>query len=527
MAGEDGSVANGDDSSSSSSSSWTAALYANEITDYPFSLDALRKWMIAFVVCDFNVDIGVEVEYMFPSTQFSQTDLQTICFSSFPERVNSDTIEDSAFHFKFRHSSPEVSCEPTEDDPGYWYGFCLFRQQRDISVKRNYRQKSLVLVSQHDFAPLFAHLVKTISTLDFAVSPTLIESACSNIAAWAGPEAGVQELPFLGSLLDVHIPPHPSFPLQGRVTASTSRTDVRVEYKEIHTSEPLGSWARLAQLLTSISELYIIFERVLLSEPLVVLADDPRTCSEFVSAVVDLIRPIPFGGDCRPYLTMQSDFFLNGHEVIPFRHYLIGITNPFFLKRVLSQGKDSASPHVVYLSAPEVKRKSHTFYSSEREFTNNFITNDTKGSLAKDLVFLRKLEHYLKDGETTPQECGRFVRRHFALLSALFLAPLNRYLATLTTLSPNSRMIDIANFSEEDFLASLSKYGCQVQFKGKTSFHRHRAAEAFYRKFCRSPGFFRWLQMKIRLQMADGDNSNGGVSPASGFREKIVDGVQA
>lgn len=32
--------------------------------------------------------------------------------------------------------------------------------------------------------------------------------------------------------------------------------------------------------------------KVLLSEPLVVLADDPRTCSEFVSAAVDLIRPV-------------------------------------------------------------------------------------------------------------------------------------------------------------------------------------------------------------------------------------------
>lgn len=32
--------------------------------------------------------------------------------------------------------------------------------------------------------------------------------------------------------------------------------------------------------------------QVLLSEPLVVLADDPRTCSEFVSAAVDLIRPV-------------------------------------------------------------------------------------------------------------------------------------------------------------------------------------------------------------------------------------------
>lgn len=72
---------------------------------------------------------------------------------------------------------------------------------------------------------------------------------------------------------------------------------------------------------------------------------------------------------------MQSDFFLNGHEgvsylasggfprfqltvlwiKIPFRHYLIGITNPFFLKRVLSQGKDSTIPHVVYLAGPEVK----------------------------------------------------------------------------------------------------------------------------------------------------------------------------
>lgn len=169
------------------------------------------------------------MEYMFPSTQFSSADLQTICFSrfgaihepysyiaeicySFPERTNSDTIEDAAFHFKFRHSSPDVLCEPTEDDPAYWYGFCLFRQQRDTAVKRNYRQKSLVLVSQHDFAPLFAYLIKTIAILDFAVCPTLIESACSNIAAWGPPEVGLQELPFLGSLLDVHMyifPPPP------------------------------------------------------------------------------------------------------------------------------------------------------------------------------------------------------------------------------------------------------------------------------------------------------------------------------
>ena len=124
---------------------------------------------------------------------------------SFPERTNSDATEDSAFHFRFRHSSPDVLCQTANEDPAYWYGFCLFRQQRDTAVKRNYRQKSLVLVSQHDYAPLFAYLIKTISLLDFEVSPTLIESACSNIAAWGPPEVGLQELPFLGSLLDVHM----------------------------------------------------------------------------------------------------------------------------------------------------------------------------------------------------------------------------------------------------------------------------------------------------------------------------------
>jgi hypothetical protein len=108
------------------------------------------------------------------------------------------------------------------------------------------------------------------------------------------------------------------------------------------------------------------------------------------------------------------------------------------------------------------------------------------------------------------QEIGRLVRRHFAYLSALFLAPLNRYLATLTSETPDSKIIDMGSFSEEDFLESLSKHGCSVEFKGKTGFNRHRTAEAFYRKFCRSPSFFTWLEMKMRLQRAD---QNGTLTP--------------
>lgn len=114
---------------------------------------------------------------------------------------------DVAFHFRFQHSSPEVRLEPATDDhdPSYWYGFCLFRQQKDNSVKRHYRQKSLVLISQHNYVSLFRHLVKTVALIDFDVSHTIVESACANIASWNPPEVGYQELPFLGSLLNVHM----------------------------------------------------------------------------------------------------------------------------------------------------------------------------------------------------------------------------------------------------------------------------------------------------------------------------------
>lgn len=80
-----------------------------------------------------------------------------------------------------------------------------------------------------------------------------------------------------------------------------SKLDLTLEHsKEIYTSEPLGSWAKLIALLPTPAELYIIFEQVksgiprclqfitltkypyqaVLCEPMVVLADEPSTCSE-------------------------------------------------------------------------------------------------------------------------------------------------------------------------------------------------------------------------------------------------------
>ena len=66
-------------------------------------------------------------------------------------------------------------------------------------------------------------------------------------------------------------------------------------------------------------------------------------------------------------------------------------------------------------------------------------------------------------------------------------------------LSPGGSL-QYAHFSEADFLQSLSKHGCSVQFKGQTSIHRHRAQDAFYKAFCRSQNFYSWLNMKLTLE---------------------------
>jgi hypothetical protein len=48
---------------------------------------------------------------------------------------------------------------------------------------------------------------------------------------------------------------------------------------------------------------------MMLGEPILIVAETPKGCSEVTWGLVELIKPVPFGGDFRPYFTIQdSDF---------------------------------------------------------------------------------------------------------------------------------------------------------------------------------------------------------------------------
>ncbi|KAK6509320.1 hypothetical protein TWF481_004076 [Arthrobotrys musiformis] len=481
------------------------------VPESTFSVEKLREWLIAFVVCDFNVDLGPEIEWIYPYSPFSPADLTTICFNSFPDRNNPDDLTtDTSFHFRFRHTSKDIKVPSSElvSHPEFWFGYCLFRQQRDETVKRKYGQKSFVVVSQHDFTSLFRDqmLAKTLPLLDFSASSALLESACAQIVNWPAPRPGQMELPFFGSIFNLHIPPHPSYPLQGLVRKESVKQNHPID---IFALDPVGSWKQVVECLPNSVDLYIIYERMLLCEPMVALSLDPRFCSEFVSLAFDLIRPVPFAGDYRPYITMHSDIFSQSHGGPNTNHYLVGITNPFILKRL--QGPHAAKkplmhapkdmPYIVHLLEPILRnghrhRKSKSLHKDETGF--EVVNQEPKGYVSRDWAFLKELDEACK-GDSSPGDINRLVRQHFAYLTARFLAPLDRYFAQLITARSAVDPFEYKGFSEVDFLQMLSKHGSGVDFKGKTHFQRNKMEETFYKKFCKSPSFFCWLQMRMEL----------------------------
>jgi hypothetical protein len=107
-----------------------------------------------------------------------------------------------------RNNSPDVnlsSPSPPYGSADDFYGSCVFRQEYDSLRKRRYNQKSLVVISNHEFPSFFMTLLRTIATDAVIGDIARLEAACSEIASWPSPTVGVQSLPFLGTLLKLEM----------------------------------------------------------------------------------------------------------------------------------------------------------------------------------------------------------------------------------------------------------------------------------------------------------------------------------
>lgn len=419
-------------------------------------------------------------------------------------------MEDLAFNFIINNNSPDIklsSPRPPYGSPDTLYGTCVFRQEFDHTMKRSFNQRTLVLVSHHNFLSFHSRLLRHMTDDSVISDPSALEAAYSQMLSWPAPALGRQELPFLGTMITLDIAPHHAFPLQGLPGPTPLISD---KLSSIYAYEPLGSFDIIMQFMPSISDLYVLYEKLVLCESIIVVAKSPQLASEAVSSLLDLVRPIPYAGIVKPYMTMQSDFRCIGVDGGTPRPFVIGITNPFLLKRIVSavEAHHRSRPHILYLQNFDgpvpIKRHHSLHHKSSRnallDLPGGGIETHTpsKRFLKSDNAIVSQIETLLKSGDQT-HELGPLIRRHFAELTAQFIAPLNRYLTATNIVSPSGNQ-RYASFSVPDFLHNLAKHGTSVKFRGQSPMQRHRARDGLYESFCHSPNFYSWLDMKISLE---------------------------
>ncbi|KAK9457905.1 hypothetical protein V1511DRAFT_455146 [Dipodascopsis uninucleata] len=465
--------------------------YPDFFFDEPFRRKDLNKWILCFCTLDFNVDIGPEFECIYPPVEFSEQDLKTICFSSFPELSYYEDAD--AFHtFRFKPTSKLklrrsslLSRNALRESDEYLYAYVIFKQQEDNTKSRHYLQKSITLISQYEFPAIFEKCVRLAS--QYSTGPAMIatlQTAASNIASWPNPEYILKkfnegsskrkhiDLPYMGEQIRLLITVDPMLPL---AESSEGRSDIYLFARN-------GSWARLVRKMKDLKDLFIIYERIILGMPIVIGADTPSTCSKLVTNAIDLIKPIPYTGLVREYITAQTDIeSLNIISESPVPG-IIGCTNPFITEMVKKFND------FVFLEDISTRTTSHSFPSLnvnilpvfpdlmtganahhhgltvdllypvtatidfQMYYMNKMLKSigiqtargDHKQEkfLVRDKAFIRKVEEMLESG-ASDQMIDKFIRLYFINLTAKILAPIKRYLFVA---NKSSRRFDYSEY---------------------------------------------------------------------------------
>ncbi|KAF9163707.1 hypothetical protein DFQ26_002228 [Actinomortierella ambigua] len=432
------------------------------------AIEQLHKWMVCFCVVNFDLEKGQG------------------------KRLGAATPN---------------SVGPTTD-AGFLYGYVFFRQKQDPSIRRGYFQKSVVILTQHPFVGLFSRLVSVLGPAYFEVGKPMLEAAFHNIASWRAPTTeSIMELPFMGTLYQVQLA-HPHQPQ----LLETAPFEIATYQPDTHilSSVPMnGGLYRHFQDL--VPDLWLCWELMTLAEPIMLIGTSPEVCSEAVTSLVDLINPIPYCGDYRPYFTIQdTDFKSFCNKTSPPSSIVLGVTNPFFVKTL------EHWPHVIKIGKPKATRPNnrlvggHAVASKGSEAARHIrpstiefvqgVVSKRKSVIAKDSNLLCMLAEATANRSSPDYLLDNILRRHFSNLTEKFLVPLNRYFATLVptdiSLSSASQMAMIAPFKQQDFLKYVSKNPPAFSFKTTAFKSNSEACQNFYKDFMRCGNFATWLRLK-------------------------------
>ncbi|KAI9145019.1 hypothetical protein BKA69DRAFT_1121963 [Paraphysoderma sedebokerense] len=469
--------------------------------------DKISNWITSLCVVTFDLTQGQIIESMIPELELSDSEKKAISFSAFPD--NNSSIGDSYFSFRLRrHDQPltspsinqpvQVASLPKMDDE-YWHGYVFFRQKPDKSIRRGYYQKSVVLLSKNPYCGLFLKMLELIGPKfceqeGIGSGDIILQTACADIGQWPFPKTGLHELPFFGSVFTVRIP----LPLDPEIleTSGFNLKQLKINYQLISSSLYTSVYPVFRDIL---EHLWTCWELVLMNEPIAVISTCPTFSSQAVCGLVDLIKPIPYGGDYRPYFTIQDPDFKYMTKNMPPPKAILGCTNPFFYKAF------ERWPHIIRVGPPRLSKlqsrmqnqKTSRSPASSLDFVQG-VTSKHRRFVGRDKELLKIVAAAALKGNKHDHLINNLIRKHFVILTEKFLAPLNEYFAKLMpaklTLIPSKYPPELKSFQQQAFLRGLQEQA--APFSVKTRLTGPDWTE-LYRLFLKSGNFTTWLEVKI------------------------------
>ncbi|XP_072845707.2 protein DENND6A [Pogona vitticeps] len=466
--------------------------------------DRFSAWLHCVCVVGFDLELGQAVEVIYPQhAKLTDKEKTNICYLSFPDS-NSGCLGDTQFCFRFRQSSSrKLSWHCLLDqfdrdlpiclkrDPAYYYGYVYFRQVQDKALKRGYFQKSLVLISKLPYIHFFHTVLGQIAPEYFEKNDPYLEAACSDIDRWPPPIPGkTLLLPIMGIVIKVRIPTCHDKPGTTQVLQSTHQVDTQVSIAlpTVHEVDLFRCF------LPVFFHIQMLWELVLLGEPLVVMAPSPSESSETVLALVSCISPLKYYSDFRPYFTIHdSEFkeYTTRTQTPP--SVILGVTNPFFAKTLQHW------PHIIRIG--DLKLSGEIPKQVKVKKLKNLKTLDSKPGvytsykpyLNRDDEIIKQLQKGIQ--QKRPAEAQSIIlRRYFLELTQSFIIPLERYVASLMPLqksiSPWKSPPQLKSFNQEEFMKTLEKTGPQLTSRLKGDWI------GLYRHFLKSHNFDGWFRTR-------------------------------
>ncbi|XP_072327370.1 protein DENND6B isoform X3 [Scyliorhinus torazame] len=454
--------------------------------------DRFSAWLECVCVVTFDLELGQAIELVYPhDMRLTEKEKTSICYLSFPDSY-SGCLGDTQFSFRIRQTvGHKLSMNGDEEkynrdapvvlqrDRAHYYGFVYFRQVKDSTVKRGYFQKRPPIRMPLSFG-------------EFS-SPTAVLGVCNEVDQWPAPVPGkLLSLPVMGVVIQVRIPSrkdkHGTSPLK-----QSNQENLLPAPMVIPTVNELDLFGCFQSILIHIQ---MLWELMLLGEPVIVMATSPKISSDTVLALTSCIAPLRYCCDYRPYFTIHDTEFkeyTTRTQAPP--NVILGVTNPFFIKTFQHW------PHIIRIG--EVRMSGDLPKQIKVKKLMKLRTLDTKPGiytsyktfLHKDKTLIKRLLKGIQ--RKRPAEVQSvIVRLHLLELTQSFIIPLERYVASLMplqrTITAWKNPPQIRPFIKEEFMKTLEYAGPQLTSVQKGDWI------GLYRRFLKSPNFDGWFRMRYQ-----------------------------